>query len=403
MNKDQKKIDNQILKGKTLLLRVDLNVPVIDGKVQDDTRIKSVIPSIKHIINKGGNVVLCSHFGRPKGEMDTKYSLKPMSEILSKALGGYVDFSSNCIGEEAIEKKKALKEGDILLLENLRFHKSEEKNEKKFSKQLTASCDLFVNDAFSCSHRDHASITGVTKFLPSFFGMHLQKEIEALDKVLEKPKRPVVAVVGGSKVSTKIDIISNLIEKMDFIIIGGAMANTFLAAEGNKLGKSLYEKDVLQIAHKILNKGKINNCKFILPEDVVVSKKLEISGKTYNVDVNKIPEEMMALDIGVKSIKNIKKIVDECKTLLWNGPLGAFEIKPFDKGTNEIAKIVSMNTKHKKLVSVAGGGDTISALNNAEVTNDFTYVSTAGGAFLEWLEGKELPGISALHNQRLKI
>ena len=394
-------IVNQTLKGKTILLRVDLNVPVIKGKVQDYTRIKSVIPSIKHIIDNKGKVVLCSHFGRPIGKEDKQFSLKPMSKILSKELGVEIKFSSDCVGEETTKKKKALKEGEVLLLENLRFYGSEEKNEKEFSKILASKCDFYVNDAFSCSHRNHASITGVTEYLPSFFGIHLQKEINALEKVLVEPKKPVVSIIGGSKVSSKIDIIFYLLERMDFIVIGGAMANTFLASLGNNMGKSLYEKDALDIANKILEKGKKNNCKIILPEDVVISKNLKNESKLNNVDVNLIPDDMMALDIGKKTINNIKKIVDDSKTLLWNGPLGAFEIKPFDNGTNEVAKKVSMKTKVNKLISVAGGGDTISALNNAGVTNDFSYVSTAGGAFLEWLEGKNLPGISALNKQIL--
>ena len=390
---------NQKLENKTLLVRVDLNVPVLNGKVQDYSRIKSVVPSIKHIINNRGKVVLCSHFGRPGGEENKKYSLKPMSEILSKELNQRVIFSSSCVGEEAIKKKNSLKEGEVLLLENLRFHKSEEKNDIEFSKNLSLGCDMYVNDAFSCSHRNHSSITGVTGFLPSFFGIHLKKEIDALENVLVDPKKPVVSIIGGSKVSTKIGIISNLLKKMDYIVIGGAMANTFLAAMGNKIGKSLYEKEALGIANEILEKGSKNNCKFILPEDVILSKKLEKNSKTLNVDINSIPDDMMALDIGKKTVNNIKKVVDDCKTLLWNGPLGAFEVNPFDNGTNEVAKIVSTKTKEKSLISVAGGGDTISALNNAGVTDNFSYVSTAGGAFLEWLEGKRLPGISVLHKQ----
>ncbi len=394
-----KKITNQNLKGKTLLMRADLNVPILNNRVQDNTRIKSVIPSIKHILNNQGKVVICSHFGRPEGKINKKFTLKPMSKILSKELGLNVKFSSNCIGEETIKKKMDLKEGEVLLLENLRFHKHEESNNEEFGKSLSIGCDIYVNDAFSCSHRDHASITGVTKYLPSFFGLHLIREINALEDVLVDPKKPVASIIGGSKVSSKIDIIYNLIEKMDYIIIGGAMANTFILAMGNKIGKSLFEMDALKIANEILEHGKINNCKFLLPEDVVISKSLEDYSKTLTVDVNSIPHNMMALDIGIKTINNIKTIIDKCKTLLWNGPLGAFEITPYDIGTNEIAKIVSQNTKENKLVSVAGGGDTISALNNSGVTSNFSYVSTAGGAFLKWLEGKKLPGILAINRQ----
>ena len=324
--------------------------------------LKSVIPSIKHIIDNKGKVVLCSHFGRPCGKENKKFSLKPMSKILSTELGIDVKFSPNCVGEEAMKKKKALKESEVLLLENLRFHENEEKNEKEFSKHLTSGCDLYVNDAFSCSHRNHASITGVTEYLPSFFGIHLQKEINALEKVLVEPKKPVVSIIGGSKVSSKIDIIFYLLKRMDYIVIGGAMANTFLASLGNNMGKSLYEKDALHIARQILKKGKNNNCKFILPKDVVISKNLNNNPNPTNVDIDSIPNNMMALDIGKKTINNIKKIVDNSKTLLWNGPLGAFEIHPFDNGTNEVAKKVSMNTKEKNIISIAGGGDTLSAL-----------------------------------------
>ncbi len=393
----KKEISSQQLKGKTVLIRVDLNVPVVDGEVQDKTRIKSLVPSIMELVKKKSKVVICSHFGRPNGKINIKYSLRPLIKILSKELGSKVFFSSDCIGDEATKKKKNLKSGEILLLENLRFHKGEEINDKEFSKNLVSSCDFYINDAFSCSHRNHASIVGVTNYLPSFLGLHLEQEILALDSVLMHPKKPVISIIGGSKVSTKIEIIKFLSLKMDFIIIGGAMANTFLVAMGEDVGKSLYEKSALNSAREIIGITKNNNCKLILPDDVIVSKTLSKEVSTLNVNIKNIPAEMMALDIGKNTINSIKKIISDCSTLLWNGPLGAFEITPFDHGTTEIASFVAKKTIKKQLISVAGGGDTISALNNAGVTDNFSYVSTAGGAFLEWLEGKKLPGISAIH------
>ena len=396
MFKSQKKICNSLLKDKTVLVRVDLNVPVIDGKVQDKTRIKSLVPSIIELIKKEAKVVICSHLGRPNGTINLKYSLKPLLKILSKELGIGVLFSTDCIGDEATKKKKNLKSGQVLLLENVRFHKGEEVNNKEFSASLASNCDLYINDAFSCSHRKHASIIGITNYLPSFSGLNLEQEIHALDSVLTNPKKPVVSIVGGSKVSTKIGIIKFLAVKMDYVIIGGAMANTFIAAMGYKVGKSLYEKNALNVAREIIEFTQNNDCKLILPNDVVVAKTLSTEAKPLNTNINNIPAEMMALDIGSNSINVIKKIISNSSTLLWNGPLGAFEIQPFDKGTSEIANFVAKKTKTKQLISVAGGGDTISALNNAGVTDNFSYVSTAGGAFLEWLEGKELPGILAM-------
>lgn len=384
------------LKNKLILVRVDLNLPVINGVVQDETRLQSVLPTIQEIIKKGGKVVLCSHFGRPNGEYNKKYSLKPLIEPLSKALNCPIIFSPTCIGPEAEELKNNLKEGQTLLLENLRFHKGEETNNKDFSKDLTLGIDYFVNDAFSCSHRRHSSTVGVTNFLPSFMGTHLEKEIKALEGVLNNPNKPVAAIIGGSKVSTKIDVINFLLKKMDIIIIGGAMANTFVAAKGLDVGKSLFEKECIDLAKELIEKSQNNNCNLILPTDFIISKNLKKHAEYTTANFDSLPHNMMALDIGPKSIELINKNINNCKTILWNGPLGAFETYPFDKGTNKVASHVSSLTKQKKILSVAGGGDTVSALNNAKVLNDFSYVSTAGGAFLEWLEGKVLPGIEPI-------
>ena len=384
------------LTNKLILVRVDLNLPMVNGVVQDETRLQSVLPTIQEIIKKGGKVVLCSHFGRPNGEYNKKYSLKPLIEPLSKALNCPIDFSPTCIGPQAEELKNNLKEGQILLLENLRFHKGEETNNNDFSEDLTLGIDYFVNDAFSCSHRKHSSTVGVTNFLPSFMGTHLEKEIKALEGVLNNPNKPVAAIIGGSKVSTKIDVINFLLKKMDIIIIGGAMANTFVAAKGLDVGTSLFEKECIDLAKELIEKSQNNNCNLILPTDFIVSKNLKKNAEYTTANFDSLPHNMMALDIGPKSIELINKNINNCKTILWNGPLGAFETYPFDKGTNKVASYVSSLTKQKKILSVAGGGDTVSALNNAKVLNDFSYVSTAGGAFLEWLEGKVLPGIEPI-------
>ncbi len=384
------------LKNKLILVRVDLNLPVVNGVVQDETRLQSVLPTIQEIIKKGGKAVLCSHFGRPNGEYNKKYSLKPLIEPLSKALNCPIVFSPTCIGPEAEELKNNLKEGQTLLFENLRFHKGEETNNQEFSEDLTLGIDYFVNDAFSCSHRRHSSTVGVTNFLPSFMGTHLEKEIKALEGVLNNPNKPVAAIIGGSKVSTKIDVINFLLKKMDIIIIGGAMANTFLVAKGLDVGKSLFEKECIDLAKELIEKSQNNNCNLILPTDFIVSNNLKKNAEYTTANFDSLPHNMMALDIGPKSIELIKKNINNCKTILWNGPLGAFETYPFDKGTNKVASHVSSLTKQKKILSVAGGGDTVSALNNAKVLNDFSYVSTAGGAFLEWLEGKVLPGIEPI-------
>ncbi len=385
------------LKDKLILVRVDLNLPMSNGVVKDITRLKSILPTIKEIRKRLGKVVLCSHFGRPDGKFNKNYSLRPIVEPLSSELNIPISFSSDCIGSTADNHKKKLKQGEVLLLENLRFHPGEEQNDNNFSRDLSEKIDYFVNDAFSCSHRTHSSTVGITRYLPSFMGTHLEKEISALESVLNDPKRPVGAIIGGSKVSTKIDVIQFLQKKMDLIIIGGAMANTFIAADGYNIGKSLFENDCINVAKELLKNSDDNNCKLILPVDFKISKKFQKQAENLNVDFDRIPNNMMALDIGQKSVNLFNEKINNCQTILWNGPLGAFETSPFDIGTNKVARHVSILTKQKKILSVAGGGDTVAALNNAKALDDFSYVSTAGGAFLEWLEGKNLPGIKILN------
>ena len=391
-----KSIVDEDVREKVVLIRADLNIPLSDGKIQDLTRVKRLLPTIKFLLNSGSKLVICSHLGRPNGEYIEAYSLKPLVKVLSDILKTKVYFSNSCIGHGALEAKKNLQSGEILLLENLRFHKGETENNVEFARNLSVSCDIFVNDAFSCSHRSHASLHAITNFLPSFSGILLDQEIKALTSVLKLPAKPVAALVGGAKISTKINIIEFLITKMDFIIIGGAMANTFLLAMGYDVGKSMVERDAINLAKKILDKSKKFNCQLILPSDVVVSKYFEENSDHKTVNVSNISSDMMALDIGPKTIENITAIFKNIKTLLWNGPLGAFEINPFGKGTFALAKVAAELTIKDQLITVAGGGDTASALNKSGVAEDFTYISSAGGAFLEWLEGIELPAISVL-------
>ena len=398
MYKAIKSIVSQDVRDKVVLIRADLNIPIQNGKIQDITRVSRSLPTIKFLLKEGSKIVICSHLGRPNGEYVENYSLKPLVSALSDILKIEVKFSTSCIGQDAIKAKKNLKSGEILLLENIRFHKGESENNAEFARDLSDFCDFFVNDAFSCSHRAHASLHAITNFLPSFSGILLDEEINALTSVLKLPVKPVAALVGGAKISTKINIIEFLITKMDFIIIGGAMANTFILAQGYNVGKSMVERDAIDMATKILEKSKKSNCKLIFPQDLIVSKYFEENSDHKIVDISNIPSEMMALDIGPKSIENIKSIFKNIKTLLWNGPLGAFEINPFGMGTFTLAKIAADLTVKDELITVAGGGDTASALNKAGVAGDFTYISSAGGAFLEWLEGIELPAISALGN-----
>ena len=393
-----KNIINQNVKGKSVLLRADLNIPMFGGEITDTSRIKRLIPTIEFLKNSGAKVIICSHLGRPDGEFNEAYSLKPLLNKLSEALNIEVKFVESCIGSFAIKAKESLKPGEILLLENVRFHKGETKNDIKFAEELSKKCDMFVNDAFSCSHRAHSSLHAITKFLPSYSGILLNEEVTALESVLNSPSKPIAALVGGAKISTKINIIEYLITKMDYIIIGGGMANTFLVANGFSVGKSLYEKDSVTLAKSILEKSKKYNCEIILPIDLVVANKFEANTDTQIVPFEMIPSDMMALDVGPKSIIKMNDILTNVKTLLWNGPLGAFEIEPFGNGTFSLAKLASQLTEEKKLITVAGGGDTSFALNKAGVAEKFTYISSAGGAFLEWLEGIELPAISVLSN-----
>ncbi|HTR83332.1 MAG TPA: phosphoglycerate kinase [Reyranella sp.] len=393
---DFKTIDSLKLDGKRVLVRIDLNVPMKNGKVTDATRIERAAPGLKELAAKGAKVIVLSHFGRPDGKRVPEMSLKPLVEPLARALGKPVAFAEDCIGPRAEEAVRALKNGDVLLLENLRFHKEEEKNDKGFVDKLSVLGDVYVNDAFSAAHRAHASTEGLAHRLPALAGRLMQAELEALDKALGKPKRPVCAVVGGAKVSTKLDLLGNLVGKVDKLIIGGGMANTFLQAQGINVGKSLSEKDLGKTALEILDKAKAAKCAVLLPVDVVVAGKFEANAPHKVVDATACPDDQMILDVGPKTSALYEREVEGCATLVWNGPLGAFEMKPFDEGTMALAKTVADLTTAKKLLSVAGGGDTVAALAAAGVEEKFSYVSTAGGAFLEWMEGKTLPGVAAL-------
>ena len=384
------------LYGKRVLTRVDLNVPMVDGKIADATRIEKIVPTINEIINKGGTPILLAHMGRPKGKRHQNLSLSQLQEELETYFKSKVIFVADCIGASVEPALEIVKKGEIILLENIRFYPEEEENNPKFAASLAALADLFCNDAFSVAHRAHASTTGLAKYLPSCAGKLMENELKALESVLDQPKRPVVTVVGGAKISTKIALIENLIEEVDSIIIGGAMANTFLFSKGFSVGRSLVEESLKPTALRILNKAEKYSCEIILPTDLVIAKELSENTPTLVVSANKCPEKYMILDAGPSTLDNIKKCINSAKTLLWNGPLGAFEVTPFDQATSQAAKFASQKTNNGDLISVAGGGDTVAALNKAGVTDSFTYVSTAGGAFLEWLEGKELPGVVCL-------
>ncbi|MCK5297182.1 MAG: phosphoglycerate kinase [Alphaproteobacteria bacterium] len=394
-----KTIDDIDVAGKRVFLRADLNVPMKDGKITDTTRIDRTVPTITDLIAKGAKVIVASHFGRPKGQRIDSMSLKPVANALSKALNGRpVAFAEDCVGLEAEKAVNSLEAGGVVLLENLRFHSSETINDPTFAKKLADLADVYVNDAFSSAHRAHASTEAITRQLPHAAGRLMQAELEALEKALGNPIRPVAAVIGGAKVSTKLELLGNMVEKVDVLIIGGGMANTFLFAQGVDIGKSLCEKDMADTAREVLEKAKKHNCEIILPSDVVVADKFAERASYKTVSANDVPEDMMILDSGSKSAKEVADKLESCQTLIWNGPLGAFEIKPFDSATNMVARKAAELTKQGKLLTVAGGGDTVSALANAGVQEDFSCISTAGGAFLEWLEGKELPGIKALEN-----
>jgi phosphoglycerate kinase len=384
------------LKAKRVIVRADLNVPVKDGKVTDATRLERLVPGLQDLARRGARVVVVSHFGRPKGGPDPQFSLKPVAAKLGELLAHPVVFAGDCIGEPAERTVAALLPGQIAVLENLRFHKGEEKNDPEFARRLAALGDLFVNDAFSAAHRAHASTEAIARLLPAYAGPLMMEEIDALVRVLEKPERPTAAVIGGAKVSSKIAVLTNLAAKVDMLIIGGAMANTFFLAEGVEIGKSLAEPDLTGTALEIMHAAKHRHCEVILPHDFVVAPKLEAGTPSRVVVTLETPSDLIILDVGPKTIAHYAEIIGRCKTLLWNGPLGAFEVAPFGEGTFALAREAAALTKAGKLVSVAGGGDTVAALNAAGVTDLFTYVSTAGGAFLEWLEGRTLPGIAAL-------
>ena len=388
-------LDQADVKGKRVLVRVDLNVPMENGRVTDATRIERVVPTIRAIAEKGGKVILLAHFGRPKGR-DRKDSLRPVAEALSQHLGRPVVFAEDCIGETAAKAVKALSEGDVALLENTRFHAGEEKNDPAFVRDLAKLGDLYVNDAFSAAHRAHASTEGLARVLPAYAGLSMQAELEALTKGLETPARPLVAVVGGAKVSTKIDLLENLVGKVDALVIGGGMANTFIHSTGLEIGKSLAEKNLAETALRIIDRARETGCAIILPIDAVCAYEFKAGAENLTYGIDAIPADRMILDVGSQSVERIQAAINDAATLVWNGPLGAFEIAPFDQGTVAAARHAAERTKAGRLVSVAGGGDTVAALNHAGVADSFTYVSTAGGAFLEWLEGKSLPGVEAL-------
>ena len=392
-------IDDLEVAGRRVLVRVDLNVPVKDGAVGDTTRIERVLPTIRDLSERGAKVVLLAHFDRPKGKVVPEMSLRPVAAALQRLLGQDVGFGEDCIGAKAESAISAMDNGDVVLLENTRFHSGEEKNDKGFADRLAAMGDLFVADAFSCAHRAHASTEGLARRLPSAAGRCMQAELEALQAALSDPERPAAALVGGAKVSSKLDVLTNLTAKVDLLIIGGAMANTFLLAQGKDVGASLAEPDLVDVAAKILKQAQANGCDVLLPVDAVVATKLEKGVATETVAIDAVSADRMILDVGPDSAAEAVRRIGECRTLMWNGPMGAFEFPPFDAATVTVARAAARQTRAGKLRSVAGGGDTVAALNHAGVADDFSYVSTAGGAFLEWIEGKELPGVAVLMNQ----
>jgi phosphoglycerate kinase len=389
-------LDTIDVAGKTVLVRADLNVPVSDGQVTDTTRIDRLVPTLKEIAAKGAKVVVMSHFGRPKNGPDTKNSLRQVVPSVEKALGMPVAFAEDCVGEKAASAIAALPIGGVLILENTRFHAGEEKNDAELAKAMAALGDIYVNDAFSSAHRAHASTEGIAHLIPSAAGRLMQAELEALGKALAAPERPVAAVVGGAKISTKLDLLLNMVSKVDMLVLGGGMANTFLFAKGVSVGKSLCESDMADQARAIMAKAEASGCELLLPVDGMMTKEFKSGAAHRLADVTAIAADEMMLDVGPKTVEFLSVKLQGAKTLVWNGPMGAFEIQPFDSGTNAVAGLVAGLTQQGRLLSVAGGGDTVAALEHAGVASQFSYVSTAGGAFLEWLEGKTLPGVAAL-------
>ena len=386
---------NLLLKGKKVLLRVDLNVPMKNGAITETSRIEKIVPTIKLLLEKQAKIIILSHIGRPKGKVIKGMSLEPISLKLAFLLNKEVLFNKNIINKNTMSEVNKIPNGSIMMLENIRFNEGEESNDSEFSKKISNLGDIYVNDAFSCSHRSHASVEGITKYIPSYFGLQITEEINALKKITSEIKKPVTLIIGGSKISTKIRIINNLIKKFNNIIIVGGMANTMLKHTGLKVGKSIFENNSGSLIKEILENSKKYNCKIICPVDVVVSKNLEDIGK--KKDIKEINDDEIILDIGPKTISSIKKIIDDSNTVLWNGPAGYFENPNFENGTKQILEIISQKTKNDKIFSVAGGGETVAAINKFKKLDSFTFVSTAGGAFLEYLEGKTLPGIKALN------
>jgi phosphoglycerate kinase len=391
-----KTLDDADLAGKRALVRVDFNVPMEGGRVTDDTRLRAAVPTIGKLLAGGAKVILLAHFDRPKGKVTPSMSLKPIVEPLSQVLGTPVAFAEDCTGPAARAAVGALAAGQVLLLENVRFHPGEEANDRQFADALAANGDLYVNDAFSASHRAHASTVGLAQRLPAYAGEQMRRELEALDAALGHPERPVLGIVGGSKVSTKLDLLKHLVTKLDKLAIGGGMANTFLYAQGHDVGASYCEKDLAETAREIIRLAGQNNCKLFLPLDIVVAEKMAPGAPARVRDGGSIDDDERILDAGPETVERLCRAMANSKTLVWNGPLGVFEMKPFDKGTVEAAQYAAKLARAGKLVAVAGGGDTVAALNAAGVVEDFTFVSTAGGAFLEWMEGKTLPGVAAL-------
>ena len=386
--------ENLNLNNKRVILRVDLNVPIKEGRIIDKSRIKKIVPTIKNLIDKKAKIILISHLGRPMGKIDQKLSLKPITSVLKDVLNSNVYFSNESYGPAAMEKSKNIKPGEVLLLENIRFNKEEELNEKSFAIELSKMGDIYVNEAFSCSHRAHASVFEITKHVDSYAGKLLCEEVSVIKMLTNNPRKPVVCIIGGSKISTKIGIINNLVKKIQTIVIVGAMANNFINQKGYNIGKSLFEKNQENVLKNIIEKCKKNNCDLLIPEDVIVAKNHKSQGTLKNI--NNIDSSDLILDIGDKTVQKICEIINKSKTVLWNGPAGYFEEEAFSLGSNKIAKKITENTKNRSLTSVAGGGDTVAAINKFGCSNGFTYISTAGGAFLELLEGKNLPGIKAL-------
>lgn len=392
-----KTMDDINFEDKTAFLRADLNVPMDKGTITDTTRVDFVLPTINEIIEKGGKVIAASHLGRPNGEKNPELSLQPVADYI-KAKIENVKFVEDCVGEKVEAAVANLKKGEVLILENLRFYKEEKENDPIFSRRLAEFADVYINDAFSAAHRSHASIEGITHYVEEkAAGRLMEKEITNLEKALNQPEKPVLGIIGGFKVSTKIGVLENLIQKVDMLFIGGAMACTFLKAKGYEIGKSFAEDDMIPIANKIMQKAKAQNTELIISSDVVIAEKMENDIETETVDVENIPTNKEVFDIGLKTIEKAKVLIEKAKTIIWNGPVGAFEVPPFDEGSKVIAKLIAEKTKKDGILSVAGGGDTVSCLKKAGVIDGFSYISTAGGAFLEFAEGKELPGIKALY------